>query len=104
KVSECAYMIKGSARVIGIDAKGRLFIDDVQEGGLWYFPSGNPHSIKGLESGVELILVFDDGMFSENSTFTISDWFANTPKDALAANFGVSEEAFDDIPDEQLFI
>lgn len=104
KEAEWAYMIKGSARVTGVDANGRQFIDDVQEGGLWYFPSGIPHSIKGLESGAEFILVFDDGRFSENSTFTISDWFANTPKDVLAANFNVSEEAFDDIPDEQLFI
>lgn len=104
KEAEWAYMIKGSARVTGVDAEGRQFIDDVQEGGLWYFPSGIPHSIKGLEEGAEFILVFDDGAFSENSTFTISDWFANTPKDVLAANFGVSEDAFDDIPDEQLFI
>lgn len=104
KEAEWAYMIKGSARVTGVDEQGRQFIDDVSEGGLWYFPSGIPHSIKGLEEGAEFILVFDDGSFSENSTFTISDWFANTPKDILAANFGVSEDTFKDIPDEQLFI
>src|SRR5699024_2075859 len=65
---------------------------------------GIPHSIKGLNEGAEFLLVFDDGDFSENSTFTITDWFANTPKDVLAANFGVSEEAFDDIPNEQVYI
>jgi oxalate decarboxylase len=42
--------------------------------------------------------VFDDGDFSENETFLIADWFAHTPRDVLAQNFGVSEDAFDAIP------
>lgn len=104
KEAEWAYMIKGSARVTAVDEEGRSFIDDVGEGGMWYFPGGIPHSIKGLSQGCEFLLVFDDGAFSENSTFSISDWFANTPKDILAANFGVNEDAFDQIPDEQLYI
>ena len=104
KEAEWAFMIKGSARVTAVDEEGRSFIDDVHEGGMWYFPGGIPHSIKGLNEGAEFLLVFDDGDFSENSTFTITDWFANTPKDVLAANFGVSEEAFDDIPNEQVYI
>lgn len=104
KEAEWAYMIKGSARVTAIDASGKQFIDDVNEGGLWYFPSGIPHSIKGLEEGAEFMLVFDDGNFSENSTFTITDWFANIPKDILVANFGVLESEFDNIPKEQLYM
>jgi oxalate decarboxylase len=42
--------------------------------------------------------VFDNGNFSENETFLISDWFAHTPRDILAKNFGVAEEAFANIP------
>jgi len=94
KEAEWAFMIKGSARITGFDENGHMFIDDVEEGGVWNFPSGIPHSLKGLENGAEFILVFDDGAFSENSTFSITDWFAHTPNDVLAKNFSVPEDTF----------
>jgi oxalate decarboxylase len=98
KEAEWAYMIAGSARLTAVDAQGRNFIDDVAAGDLWNFPAGIPHSIQGLDEGCEFLLVFDDGNFSENETFLISDWFAHTPRDILAKNFGVPEDAFADIP------
>src|SRR5919198_4597911 len=98
KEAEWAYMIAGSARVTAVDAEGRNFIDDVSAGDLWYFPAGIPHSIQGLDEGCEFLLVFDDGNFSENETFLITDWFAHTPRDVLAKNFGVPESAFDNLP------
>ena len=74
-----------------VDQDGRNFVDDVGEGDLWFFPAGIPHSIQGLRvDGCEFLLVFDDGGFSENSTFLITDWFAHTPRDVLAKNFGVA--------------
>ncbi|GKV56482.1 oxalate decarboxylase OxdC [Sporosarcina sp. NCCP-2222] len=104
KEAEWSYMIKGKARITAISPSGREFVDDVEAGDLWYFPSGVPHSIKGLSEGAEFVLAFDDGGFSENSTFSITDWFAHTPKDILAANFGVSEEEFDGIPDGEVYM
>ena len=98
KEAEWAYMIAGSARLTAVDAEGRNFIDDVAEGDLWFFPAGIPHSIQGLEGGCEFLLVFDDGNFSENETFLITDWFAHTPPDVLAENFALPEDAFEDIP------
>jgi oxalate decarboxylase len=98
KEAEWAYMLAGRARITAVDQDGRNFIDDVGEGDLWNFPAGIPHSIQGLEEGCEFLLVFDDGGFSENETFLITDWFARTPRDVLAKNFGVGEADFDDIP------
>ena len=98
KEAEWAYMLAGRARITAVDQEGRNFIDDVGVGDLWNFPAGIPHSIQGLEQGCEFLLVFDDGSFSENETFLISDWFAHTPRDVLAQNFGVIESAFRDIP------
>jgi oxalate decarboxylase len=98
KEAEWAYMLAGRARITAVDAQGRNFIDDVGEGDLWNFPAGIPHSIQGLDGGCEFLLVFDDGNFSENETFLISDWFVHTPRDVLAQNFGVPVSAFDDIP------
>ncbi len=98
KEAEWAYMIAGSCRISIIDEEGRLFVDDVDTGGLWYFPSGLPHSIQALEDGAEFLLAFDSGDFSENETFLITDWFNHTPREVLAKNFGVPESAFDSLP------
>jgi oxalate decarboxylase len=98
KEAEWAYMLAGRARVTAVDAEGRGFIDDVGVGDLWNFPAGIPHSIQGLEEGCEFLLVFDNGNFSENETFLITDWFKHTDPAVLAKNFGVPEAAFADIP------
>ena len=98
KEAEWAYVIAGSGRVSVLDEQGRLFIDDVGPGDLWYFPSGLPHSIQALQDGVEFLLAFDSGDFSENETFLITDWFNHTPREVLAKNFGVAESAFDALP------
>jgi oxalate decarboxylase len=104
KADEWSLMLNGNARITCIDENGRNFIADVQQGDLWYFPSGLPHSIQGLQDGCEFLLVFDDGAFSEDNTFLISQWFAHLPKDVLAENFNEPESAFADIPKEQLYI
>src|ERR1700761_7642654 len=100
KEAEWAYVIAGSCRISLLDEEGRLFIDDVSVGDLWYFPAGLPHSIQALADGVEFLLVFDNGGFSENETFLITDWFAHTPREVLAKNFGVPASRFDDLPQD----
>ncbi|MGA4835248.1 oxalate decarboxylase family bicupin [Bacillus velezensis] len=104
KEAEWAYMLTGKARVTIVDEQGRSFIDDVKEGDLWYFPSGLPHSIQALKEGCEFLLVFDDGSFSENSTFQVTDWLAHTPLDVIANNFGVSEKDLAGLPRKEKYI
>jgi oxalate decarboxylase len=104
KQAEWAYMLAGRARITAIDEDGRNFVDDVGVGGLWYFPAGIPHSIQGLEEGCEFLLVFDDGNFSEDSTFLISDWFAHTPRNVLAQNFSVTPLDFAELPEKERYI
>lgn len=97
-------MLDGRARISAVDQDGRNFVDDVGVGDLWYFPEGIPHSIQGLADGCEFLLAFDDGAFSENSTFSLSDWFMHTPREVLAKNFGVSVQDFNNIPTHELYI
>jgi oxalate decarboxylase len=100
KAAEWAYMLKGTARITAIDPEGRNFVDDVGEGDLWYFGSGIPHSIQGLNpDGCEFLLAFDDGSFSEDNTFLLSDWFKHIPPEVLAKNFGVPASTFDKVMD-----
>jgi oxalate decarboxylase len=105
QAAEWGYMLKGRSRITAIDQDGRTFQDDVGEGDLWYFAAGIPHSIQGVEGdGCEFLLVFDDGNFSEEETFLLSDWMAHTPREVLAKNFGVPVSAFDRIPTKDLWI
>jgi oxalate decarboxylase len=104
KEAEWAYMLYGRARISAVDQEGRNFLDDVGVGDTWNFPAGIPHSIQGLEEGCEFLLVFDDGNFSEDSTFLITDWFAHTPRAVLAKNFGVEESDFAGIPTHERYI
>ena len=98
-------MLYGNARITAIDNDGKSFVADVKENDLWYFPTGIPHSIQGLNSdGAEFLLVFDDGNFSEYATVLLSDWMAHTPKDVLAKNFGVPQSSFEKLPEKELFI
>jgi oxalate decarboxylase len=53
---------------------------------------------------VEFLLVFDDGAFSENSTFMLSDFFAHTPKSVLAKNFGWTPEQMAAMPEREKYI
>jgi oxalate decarboxylase len=98
KEAEWAFMLAGRARTTAVDERGRTFIDDVGEGDLWNFPSVIPHSIQGLDEGCEFLLVFDNGSFSENETFLLTDLFNHIPRDVLAKNFGVPEAAFANVP------
>jgi oxalate decarboxylase len=100
KAAEWAYMLYGTARITAIDSQGHTFVDDVGVGDLWYFPSGVPHSIQGLNpDGCEFLLVFDDGDFDEDNTFLLSDWFKHTPSEVLSKNFGVADSSFAHVPD-----
>jgi oxalate decarboxylase len=105
QAAEWGFVTAGAVRVTTIDTAGRANVEDVGEGGIWYFPSGLPHSLQGIgEDGCEFLLAFDNGRQSEYNTLLLSDWLAHTPPDILALNFGVPAEAFSKIPLHQLYI
>lgn len=103
--AEWAIMLYGTARITAVDPQGRAFVDDVNEGDLWLFPGGVPHSIQGVGSdGARFLLVFDDGNFNEFETFLLTDWLAHTPPEVLGKNFNVPPETFAKVPKKELFI
>ena len=103
--AEWAIMLYGTARITAIDADGKSFVADVKKDDLWFFPSGIPHSIQGLNpDGCEFMLVFDDGEFSESETVLLSDAMAHLAPEVLAKNFTVGEKAFANVPKQELFI
>ena len=102
---EWAIVLYGTARITAIDRDGKSFVADTRKNDLWYFPSGIPHSIQGLDpDGTEFLLVFDDGDFSESETVLLSDAMAHLPPEVLSKNFGVAESALKNLPKQELFI
>src|SRR5882672_2704698 len=102
---EWAIVLYGAARITAIDRDGKSFVADVKKNDLWYFPSGVPHSIQGLDpDSTEFMLVFDDGNFSESETVLLSDSMAHLPREVLSKNFGVAEAALNNLPKQELFI
>jgi oxalate decarboxylase len=102
---EWAIMLSGTARVTVMNPDGTMFIDDVNKGDLWLFPAGFPHSIQGIgEDGCEFLLVFDEGDFSEDGTFLLSETIAHTPRDILAKNLRLDQTAIAKLPKSELYI
>jgi oxalate decarboxylase len=102
---EWAFMLYGNARVTCLNPDGTIFIGDVGKGDLWYFPAGFPHSIQGLgPDGAEFMLIFDQGSFSEDNTFLLSDWVRHTPPSVLTKNFGLPPSALKNLPNKNLYI
>jgi oxalate decarboxylase len=102
---EWSIMLSGNARVTLLNPDGTIFIDDVSKGDLWYFPAGYPHSIQGLgPDGCEFLLVFNEGLFSEDNTFLLSEWVAHTPREVLSKNFGLDKTALAKLPTDSMYI
>lgn len=102
---EWAYMEYGNARVSVMNPDGTMFLDDISEGDLWFFPAGYPHSIQGLgPDGCQFLLVFDQGLFSEDNTFLLSEFVAHIPSEVLQKNSRLTPSDIAKLPKEQLYI
>jgi oxalate decarboxylase len=98
-------MLYGNARVTVFEPNGKIFIGDVSEGDLWFFPTAHPHSIQGLgPDGCEFLLAFDQGNFSEYNTFLLSGMVAHMPSKVLSQNFNIPETELSVLPESGLYI
>ena len=104
KANEWAFVMNGSCRIQSTTANGQTTTDDLNAGDVWFFPAGSPHSIQAFDQGVEFLLVFDDGSFSEEGTSLASELFLRNPSSVLAKNFQTDVSAFTNIPTGQLYI
>lgn len=102
--AEWAYVVSGRCRTTVLHPGGESAIDDFGPGDVWYFPRGYGHSIQGLGPGeCHFILSFDNGYFSEDHTFSITDWVAHAPRSVVARNLGLSEEDVARFPEGEVY-
>ncbi|KAF7335580.1 Oxalate oxidase [Mycena venus] len=88
--SEWAYVLAGWTQISAVDQDGRNFLATVGPGDLWFFPPGIPHSLQATnqtEGGSEFLLVFDNGAFSDDGTFLLTDWMSHVPYEVIMKNF-----------------
>jgi len=91
--AEWGYVVSGSVRTTLMRPDGSWAIDTFSPGDIWYFPRGWGHSIQGVSpEECHFILIFDNGDFSEDHTFSITDWLAHTPPEVVAQSLGISPE------------
>lgn len=102
--AEWSLILNGTVRVNAVNQDGETFTDNLQAGDVWFFPAGIPHNIQAFGDGCEFLLVFDDGSFSEDDTFLVSELFLRNPKEVLAKNLRTDVSSFNNLPDDQLYI
>ncbi len=102
--AEWAYVVSGSCRTTIVHPDGSSAVDTFGPGDVWYFPRGYGHSIQGLGPGeCHFILIFDNGDFSEDHTFSLTDFLAHVPTAVRAQNLGLSEAEAARLPDHEVY-
>jgi len=96
---EWGYVITGANRVTCVTPEGQAYVADVPAGDIWNFPKAYPHSIQAKNVETELIIAFDLPDVRADSSWTLQDWLAHTPKGVVAKNFGWDDPSLlDQIP------
>jgi oxalate decarboxylase len=89
--AEWAYVLSGNCRTTILHPDGSSATDTFGAGDVWYFPRGWGHSIQGIGPGeCHFILIFDNGDFSEDHTFSVTDWLSRTPAAVVSQSLGLS--------------
>lgn len=103
--AEWGYVVSGRCRTTLIHPDASWAAEDHETGDTWYFPRGYGHMIQTLgDEECHFILAFDNGYFSENATFSVSDWIARTPAHIVAASLGIDAGLLDDLPDHEVYM
>ena len=103
--AEWGYVVEGRCRTTLVHPDGSRAAEDQETGSTWYFPRGYGHMIQTLgEDECHFILAFDNGYFSENATFSVSDWIVRTPREIVAASLGIGVGELGDLPDHEVYM
>ncbi|MEJ5056523.1 cupin domain-containing protein [Sphingobacterium sp. MYb382] len=102
--AEWAYVVKGAVRTTTIDPEGNTYIDLFYPGDVWYFPRGYGHVLQCVgEEQCHFILIFDNGDFSEDHTFSVTDFLSSVPPAIAAQSLGISVEDVDKLPKKEVY-
>ncbi len=102
--AEWAYVVKGQMRTTVIDPAGNTYIDLFSPGDVWYFPRGYGHVLQCVgNEQCHFILIFDNGNFSEDHTFSVTDFVSSVPPAIAAQNLGLTMEEVAKLPQKEMY-
>lgn len=102
--AEWAYVITGTVRTTILHPDGKSYIDTFFPGDVWYFPKGYGHAIQNIgDKEAHFILIFDNGDFSEDHTFSITDFIAHVPAAIAAQNLGITLAEIEQLPKAEAY-
>ncbi len=107
--AEWGYIVSGNCRTTilhpdGAGVASRCETDTFGPGDVWYFPRGWGHSIQGIgPDECHFILIFDNGDFSEDHTFSVTDWVSRTPASVVSQALGLSAAEVATLPKEEVY-
>jgi len=102
--AEWAYVLEGNMRTTIVHPDGNTYVDLFQAGDVWYFPKGYGHVLQcvGPEK-CHFILMFDNGDFSEDHTFSITDFISSVPENIAAQNLGITIAEVAQLPHGEVY-
>lgn len=107
--AEWAYVVSGHCRTTILHPEGAgtgvgSETDTFGPGDVWYFPRGWGHSIQGIGPGeCHFILIFDNGDFSEDHTFSVTDWISRTPPEVVARSLNLTAAEVAKLPKQEVY-
>jgi oxalate decarboxylase len=103
--AEWGFYMTGRARLTIVSPDREWETIECGPGDLAYIPRGYAHYIQNVSrEECHFILVFDNGLFNEFSTFSVTAWAAATPREVLAKDLGVPASLLDGIPKKEVYI
>lgn len=102
--AEWGYVVNGQMRTTLIDPQGNVYVDLFNAGDVWYFPRGFGHCLQCVgTTACHFILIFDNGDFSEDHTFSVTDFISSVPADVAAKCLGITEAEVAQLPQKEMY-
>lgn len=103
--AEWGFFITGKGRVTVLNTDGQWDTQEYEAGDIFFVPMGHAHYIENIgKDECHFMLAFNNGAFNEFSTFSVTAWIAQTPKEVLAKNFGVPAGLFNKFPKKEVYM
>jgi oxalate decarboxylase len=103
--AEWGFFVTGGARVTVLNPEGQWDTQEYGPGDIFFVPMGHAHYIENIgKDECHFILTFNNGAFNEFSTFSVTEWIAQTPKEVLAKNFGLPAKLFNKFPKKEVYM
>lgn len=99
---EWQYVLSGAARMMVFASLGKAATVELEAGDVGYAPMGYGHYIESTgDEPLRMLLAFNSGTYEE---IGLSSWLAANPRQVVATNLGLTEDAASRLPTDEALI